>query len=66
MPGGIPIPKLDTTFNPKLLYEEGGIFNFGYVKIQRTPEDNKVHLIAEVRSEDGLVRPNSLLDLAPQ
>jgi alkaline phosphatase D len=66
MPGGIPIPKLDTTFNPRLLYEEGGIFNFGYVKIQRTPEDNKVHLIAEVRSEDGLARPNSLLDLAPQ
>ncbi|MDP8941124.1 MAG: alkaline phosphatase D family protein, partial [Thermoproteota archaeon] len=23
--GGVPIPKLDTTFNPKLLYEEGGI-----------------------------------------
>ena len=66
MPGGVPIPKLDTTFNPKLLYEEGGILNFGYVKIQRTPEDNKVHLIAEVRSEDGLARPNSLLDLAPQ
>lgn len=66
MPGGLPIPKLDTTFNPKLLYEEGGIFNFGYVKIQRTPEDNKVHLVAEVRSEDGLARPNSLLDLAPQ
>jgi alkaline phosphatase D len=64
--GGVPIPKLDTTFNPKLLYEEGGIFNFGYVKIQRTPEDNKVHLIAEVRSEDGLARANSLLDLAPQ
>jgi hypothetical protein len=66
MPGGVPIPKLDTTFNPKLLYEEGGILNFGYVKIQRTPEDNKVHLIAEVRSEDGLARPNSVLDLAPQ
>jgi alkaline phosphatase D len=66
MSGGVPIPKLDTTFNPKLLYEEGGIFNFGYVKIQRTPEDNKVHLIAEVRSEDGLARPNSVLDLAPQ
>ena len=64
--GGVPIPKLDTTFNPKLLYEEGGIFNFGYIKIQRTPEDNKVHLIAEVRSEDGLARANSLLDLVPQ
>lgn len=66
MPGGVPIPKLDTTFNPRLLYEEGGIFNFGYVKIQRTPEDDKVHLIAEVRGKDGLARPNSLLDLVPQ
>ena len=22
-PGGAPIPKLDNTFNPKILYEEG-------------------------------------------
>ena len=63
---GVPLPKLDTTFNPKLLYEEGGIFNFGYVQIQKKSEDNKIHLIAEVRGEDGLARPNSLLDLAPQ
>ena len=63
---GAPLPKLDTTFNPKLLYQEGGIFNFGYVQIQKKSEDNKVHLIAEVRGEDGLARPNSLLDLAPQ
>ena len=63
---GVPLPKLDTTFNPKLLYQEGGIFNFGYVQIQKKSEDNKVHLVAEVRGEDGLARPNSLLDLAPQ
>src|SRR5919106_1429642 len=63
---GVPLPKLDTTFNPKLLYQEGGIFNFGYVQIQKKSEDNKVHLIAEVRGEDGLARPKSLLDLAPQ
>jgi len=71
-PGGggeVPLPKLDTTFNPQILYQEGGIFNFGYVKIQNIPEDDsndKAHLIAEVRDNDGLVRPNSLLDLTPQ
>ena len=46
-PGGVPIPKLDSTFNPKILYEEGGIFNFGYVEVQKQPEDNLVHLIAQ-------------------
>jgi alkaline phosphatase D len=61
-----PLPKLDTTFNPKLLYEEGGIFNFGYVQIQKKLEDGKVHFIAQVRGEDGLPRLNSLLDLIPE
>jgi alkaline phosphatase D len=65
-PGGVPIPKLDSTFNPKMLYEEGGIFNFGYVQVQKQPEDNLVHLIARIVDENGLVRPNSFLDLKPQ
>ena len=65
-PGGAPIPKLDTTFNPKILYEEGGIFNFGYVQVQKQPEDNLVHLVAQIVDDDGLTRPNSLLDLKPQ
>jgi phosphodiesterase/alkaline phosphatase D-like protein len=68
-PGGVPLPKLDTTFNPQILYQEGGIFNFGYVKIQKIPEggsNDKAHLIAEVRDNGGLVRQNSLLDLIPQ
>ena len=66
MPGGVPLPKLDTTFNPKILYEEGGIFNFGYVEIQKQPEDNLVHLISRIVDENGHTRPNSLLDLKPQ
>ena len=66
MPGGVPLPKLDTTFNPKILYEEGGIFNFGYVEIQKQPEDNLVHLTSRIVDENGLTRPNSLLDLNPQ
>jgi alkaline phosphatase D len=66
MPGGVPIPKLDSTFNPKMLYEEGGIFNFGYVQVQKQPEDNLAHLIAQIVDENGLAHPNSLLDLKPQ
>jgi alkaline phosphatase D len=66
LPGGAPIPKLDETFHPKILYEEGGIFNFGYVLVQKQPEDNLVHLKARIVDENGLVRPNSLLDLKPQ
>ena len=65
-PGGAPIPKLDTTFNPKILYEEGGVFNFGYAEVQKNPEDNLVHLGVQVIDENGLARPGSLLDLKPQ
>jgi alkaline phosphatase D len=65
-PGGAPIPKLDTTFNPKILYEEGGIFNFGHVKVQKNPEDNLVHLTAQIVDDNGLTRPNSILDLKPR
>jgi alkaline phosphatase D len=65
-PGGAPIPKLDTTFNPKILYEEGGIFNFGHVEVQKKPEDNLVHLSTQVIDENGLARSGSLLDLKPQ
>ena len=65
-PGGAPIPKLDNTFNPKILYEEGGIFNFGHVKVQKNPEDTLVHLKAQVVDDNGFTRPNSTLDLEPQ
>jgi alkaline phosphatase D len=73
MQDGPPLPKIDTTFNPTLLYEEGGIFNFGYIRIDdimsdgnNTVVDGKAHLMADVRGEDGLPRPNSLLNLTPQ
>ena len=65
-PGGAPIPKLDNTFNPKILYEEGGIFNFGHVKVQKNPEDTLVHLKAQVVDDNGFTRPNSTLDLKPR
>jgi hypothetical protein len=66
MPGGVPLPKLDTTFNPKILYEQGGIFYFGYAEIQKQLENNFAHLTSRIVDENGLTRPNSLLDLKPQ
>jgi phosphodiesterase/alkaline phosphatase D-like protein len=69
--GGDPFPKLDPTFNPSLLYGEGNIFNFGYVNIETrgggaAAEDGKSHFIAEIRDENGIVRPGSILDLTPE
>jgi alkaline phosphatase D len=70
---GVPFPQLDETFNPTLLYGEGNIFNFGYIRIEdgrdseEAEEDNdKPHLIADIRDENGIVRPGSTLDLRPQ
>jgi alkaline phosphatase D len=66
---GVPFPLLDETFNPSLLYGEGNIFNFGYIRIEDGREDvknGKPHLIADIRDENGVVRPGSTLDLIPQ
>jgi alkaline phosphatase D len=67
---GVPFPILDDTFDPALLYGEGNIFNFGHVRIEDgRGEDNdngKPHLIADIRDENGMVRPGSTLDLIPQ
>jgi alkaline phosphatase D len=69
---GVPFPILDGTFNPTLLYGEGNIFNFGYVRIEggRGEDDDNdndnPHLIADIRDENGIVRPGSTLDLMPQ
>ena len=57
--------QLDPTLNPKLLYAEGDLFNFGVVRTQQYA-DGTVHLVAEVRGEDGHVRPESGLDLSPR
>lgn len=72
-PGGVPIPQLDSTFEPQILYEKGGIFNFGYVQIQSMGEDDdvndgndKVHLVADIIGEDGIPSSNTHLDIVPQ
>lgn len=57
---------LDPTINATYLYHENKIFNFSYLKVQKQEYDGKVHLISEIRDEDGLLRPSSHLDLTPQ
>jgi len=58
--------QLDPSAHPTLVngYAEGGLFNFGYISIK--PVDGTVHLIADVRGDNGEQRPGSILDLAPQ
>jgi alkaline phosphatase D len=63
---GVPFPILDETFNPSLLYGEGNIFNFGYIRIEDGSDNGQPHLIADIRDENGIVRPGSTLDLIPQ
>jgi alkaline phosphatase D len=62
--GGVPFPILDATFNPSLIYGEGTNFNFGHAKIQKI--DGKSHFIVEIRDENGIVRPGSVLELISQ
>jgi alkaline phosphatase D len=54
--------ELDPTFQPTLLYAEGGLLNFGYIRIERDAE-GRSRLIADVRGEDGQPRPGSRLEL---
>jgi alkaline phosphatase D len=57
---------LDPTINATSKYQENQLFNFGYIKIQQEKSDGKVHLISEVRDENGLMRPGSNWDIPPR
>jgi alkaline phosphatase D len=65
---GIPSAPLlmpDPTFQPTIFYVEGGIFNFAYIQIIEGT-DGKSHMLVNIIGEDGIVRPNSQLDLIAQ
>ena len=62
---GAPLPMLDPTFQPTILYVEGGISNFARIQIQKQ-NDGNVHLTADIIGEDGHARVGSHLDLVPQ
>ena len=57
--------RLDPTLNPAVLYAEGNIFNFGYVRLEPA-DDGSIHLRSDIRDELGQVRFGSTLDLAPE
>lgn len=57
--------ELDPAANPTSLYAEGGIFNFGHLRISRGA-DGVPRLSADVRDETGSPRPGSALVLEPQ
>jgi alkaline phosphatase D len=57
---------VDQTINATSIYQENKIFNFGYIKIQKEKSDGKVHLISEIRDENGLQRPGSNLNIPPK
>ncbi|MGZ5511445.1 MAG: hypothetical protein ACXWFC_13385, partial [Nitrososphaeraceae archaeon] len=60
-----PLLMPDPTFQPTIIYVEGGIFNFAYIQIvERT--DGKSHMLIDIIGEDGIARPNSHLDLIAQ
>ncbi|HZU07987.1 MAG TPA: alkaline phosphatase D family protein [Chloroflexota bacterium] len=57
--------RLDPLLKPTLLYGEGQLLNFGYVRLEPSAE-GPARLIAEVRDETGAVRPGSRLELTPR
>ncbi|HYF98713.1 MAG TPA: alkaline phosphatase D family protein [Candidatus Saccharimonadales bacterium] len=60
----IPQP-LDPTINATYLYKETGFFNFGFYEITKQA-DNKIHLISQIYTGDGLIRSNSILDIVAE
>lgn len=60
-----PVRAPDLAAHPTVLYAEGGLFNFGYVRIA-AQSDGKVHLMADVRDATGAPRLGSLVDLTPR
>jgi alkaline phosphatase D len=58
-------PQLDPTLHPTILYGEGNLFNFGYIRIERA-DDGLPHLVSETIDETGRARYGSRLELKPQ
>jgi phosphodiesterase/alkaline phosphatase D-like protein/glycerophosphoryl diester phosphodiesterase len=56
--------NLDPTFNPTTLYAEGGIFNFGYLKVEE--QNGSINLLVDIRDDTGEVRPGSEVVLTPE
>ena len=60
-----PLLMPDPTFQPTILYVEGGLFNFAYLQIVEGT-DGKSHMLVDIIGADGIARLNSHLDLIAQ
>ncbi|MCG8456960.1 MAG: alkaline phosphatase D family protein [Holophagales bacterium] len=61
------LPKLDPTLRPVILFSEGDLFNFSYLRLVRGGEgDREVHLVADIRDREGEAREGSRLVLRPE
>ena len=60
-----PLLMPDPTFQPTILYVEGGIFNFAYLQIAKGT-DGKSHMLVDIIGAEGIARLNSHLDLIAQ
>jgi hypothetical protein len=58
--------RFDPTINYAVKYKESKLFNFSHIMIRNNSSDGTVHLISEIRDENGLIRPNSTLDIKPE
>ncbi len=58
------LTRLDATLRPTVLYAEGDIFNFGFVRTELRADG--AHLLVDIRDDLGHIRPGSRLDLAPE
>lgn len=54
----------DPTFQPRILYAEGELFNFSFVRIER--HSGVPHLVADIRDDRGAVRFGSTVTLTAQ
>jgi phosphodiesterase/alkaline phosphatase D-like protein len=59
------VSALDPTLGPVLLYGEGGLFNFGAVRVG-DGTSAEPRLWTDIRDERGRVRPGSSLELRPE
>ncbi|MEM9598118.1 MAG: alkaline phosphatase D family protein [Acidobacteriota bacterium] len=57
--------QLDPSLQPAILYGEGGVHNYAYLRLVRGG-DGAVHLIADVRDEEGQPRFGSRVELVPE
>jgi alkaline phosphatase D len=54
----------DPTFGPRVVYTEGGFFNFSFIAIEPgSGPDGASRLVADIRDVDGKTRPGSRIEI---